>query len=79
MHPADLLEKNDLGANQNHSIERMNVDLKTKEMLMREVFDLFRNSKRPIITMKEMVLNFIAEKERQFLTVGHKSRTKMDN
>jgi hypothetical protein len=61
MHPADLTSENDTDKNHNLSIERMNVDLESKELLVKEVFRMFHNSKRPIITMHEMALNFINE------------------
>jgi peptidoglycan/xylan/chitin deacetylase (PgdA/CDA1 family) len=63
MHPADLTGENDIDKNHNHTIERMNVDLITKEILMRDVLDMFHHSKRPIITMQEMAMNFIDEKK----------------
>lgn len=63
MHPADLTDENDIDKNHNLTIERMNVNLKTKEILVKEVFDMFHHSKRPIITMQNMAINFINEKK----------------
>ena len=68
-HPADLMEKNDLGPNIKHTFERMNIDLKTKESLVRGVFEMFHKSKRPIITVEEMVLNFINKKTMEELPI----------
>ena len=59
MHPADLIEENDLGEIKKHTIERMNVDLKSKEAIVKMVFDKFRDSKREIITMQQMANNYL--------------------
>lgn len=63
MHPADLTGENDIDKSHNLTVERMNVKLETKEILIKEVFEMFHHSKRPIITMHEMAINFINEKK----------------
>lgn len=54
MHPADLTDYKDLPKDKKHTIERMNYTLQQKTELVKNSFELFKESKRPILTMKEI-------------------------
>ena len=58
LHPADLIGPKD-NIDENHTIERMNISLKEKKEIMNNFFVNLEYVKRPIITMKELALNFI--------------------
>lgn len=62
MHPADLADHRDIGGRKT-TMERMNVDLREKMGYMQTVFGLIANSKRPIVTLEELALNFLKEKK----------------
>jgi hypothetical protein len=44
-----------------HTIERMEVSYDVKSHYVTEAFELIKQSKRPIVTMEQLALNFIAE------------------
>lgn len=67
LHPADLIDTKDLEKNRLYTIERINISLSEKKKVMREAFELFKQSERPIVTMQELALNF-NKKEKQFTT-----------
>jgi hypothetical protein len=58
MHPADLMSQ-DAVKGKKHTIERMDVSLETKIKYAKEIFELIEESKRPIVTMEQLALNFI--------------------
>ncbi len=60
MHPADLMGSDSV-KDAKHTIERMEVDYKTKEAYATEAFELIKQSKRPIVTMEQLALHFIEE------------------
>ena len=59
MNPADLIDLSDLPKKNNHSFERMNINIHIKTNLVNSVFELFEQTKTPIITMEEIAINFI--------------------
>tara|TARA_B110000902_G_C13902392_1_gene434892 strand:- start:97 stop:606 length:510 start_codon:yes stop_codon:yes gene_type:complete len=63
LHPADLIDQTDLEKNRLYTIERLNIPLNDKKKVMREAFELFKQSGRLILTMQELAINF-NEKEK---------------
>ena len=63
LHPMDLIDQKDFQINYNYTVERKKIDVKTKEALLAEVFERIHDSKRPIVTMHQLALNFLKEKE----------------
>lgn len=61
MHPADLADQLDIGGRKT-TMERMNIDLREKMGYMQTVFSLITNSKRPVVTLEKLALNFLKEK-----------------
>ena len=57
MHPADLMPQEAVHGKK-HTIERMDVSLETKMKYAEDVFELIKESKRPIVTMEQLALNF---------------------
>lgn len=62
MHPADLADQRDIGGRKT-TMERMNIGLREKMGYMQTVFDLIANSKRPLVTLEKLALNFLKEKK----------------
>ncbi|HSY76061.1 MAG TPA: hypothetical protein VK890_04345, partial [Bacteroidia bacterium] len=60
MHPADLMDIA-VVKDTKHTIERMEVSYDVKANYVTEAFELIKQSKRPIVTMEQLALNFIAE------------------
>jgi len=58
LHPADLIDQNDLEKDRLYTIERINVPLDDKKRVMREAFELFKNSGRPFVTMQDIAITF---------------------
>ncbi len=58
MHPADLMGPESV-KDRKHTIERMDVGMDVKMQYTTEIFELIKKSKRPIVTMEQLALNFI--------------------
>lgn len=54
IHPADFLDKNDLDPRYVHHLARLDQPLESKLALLREAFDILKNSGRPFMTMLEL-------------------------
>lgn len=54
MHPADFLGSEDLDQKYHESLERMNIDLNEKLKLIDDMFSIFENSGRKMVTMREL-------------------------
>lgn len=67
MHPADLLDTKDIDIDKAHSIERMNVGLDDKLAVFESVFERINDSKRKIITMEDLTLNYIENNAKQHI------------
>lgn len=65
MHPADLADQQDIDSRKT-TMERINVSLREKMGYMQTVFSLITNSKRPVVTLEELALNFLKEKNFTF-------------
>jgi len=60
MHPADLMAEESV-KDKKHTIERMNVPLAVKMQYAEEIFDVIKNTGRPIVTMEQLAQQFIAD------------------
>ncbi len=64
IHPADLMDLSDLKSI-DHTIERMETSLATKNLYLNEVFEMIQASQRPIVTMSQLANNFAAQMKSQ--------------
>lgn len=54
LHPSDFLDAYDTDKSMKHSLERVNVPLDYKMKLIEEVFEILADSKRKVVTMKNL-------------------------
>lgn len=55
VHPADLLDQNDLDSSRQHSFERMHESLEKKTVYLRRVIETILESGRVMVTMEELI------------------------
>lgn len=74
LHPADLMDVNDLPSSAKHTIERMRTQLSRKRELLELALDLLSKSRRPFITMQQLALRFLerhSKREDRFTDEAH--------